>query len=177
MRLNESHGQYKQDFFVANFCDKKDGFFLDIGCYDPIIWSNTYSLEVELNWRGILIDIDKNYIEKQINVRSCNNSYIIADLEKEDINNILEKNNCPNHIDFISFDVDDANLNVIQTFDFNKYSFTFATFEHDLYRLGDNLKKISKKIFLDNGYKIYRENLVASGNGSNAYFEDWWIKR
>jgi FkbM family methyltransferase len=41
-----------RDFFQ----DRRDGFFLDVGCAHPIFDSNTYYLEEELGWSGIGVD-------------------------------------------------------------------------------------------------------------------------
>jgi FkbM family methyltransferase len=38
------------------FNDRRDGFFLDVGCYLPVRSSNTYYLEKHLNWSGIAVD-------------------------------------------------------------------------------------------------------------------------
>jgi len=46
-----------RDFFQ----DRRDGFFLDVGCAWPIRASNTYYLEKHLGWRGIGIDALAGY--------------------------------------------------------------------------------------------------------------------
>lgn len=38
------------------FKDKRDGFYLDVGCWHPIQDSNTYYLEEHLGWKGIGVD-------------------------------------------------------------------------------------------------------------------------
>jgi hypothetical protein len=172
--LIHSYSQYAQDQEAAKVCNKRDGFFLDIGSGPPTNINNTCALERELGWRGILIDIDDREIQEARRQRASENQYIQSNLEIENISDILDRCGCPAHIDYISFDVDDANLNVIKNFNFNKYSFTFATFEHDFYRIGDVIKVPSMEIFIKNGYKLYRENVECVGIG--GAFEDWWIK-
>tara|TARA_B110000483_G_scaffold243424_1_gene333165 strand:- start:3569 stop:4363 length:795 start_codon:yes stop_codon:yes gene_type:complete len=55
--LNLSKSQLKQDLFVLNECKfKKKGYFVEIGATDGIRFSNTYLLEKELKWTGILCD-------------------------------------------------------------------------------------------------------------------------
>tara|TARA_R110001583_G_scaffold148486_5_gene300394 strand:- start:1929 stop:2663 length:735 start_codon:yes stop_codon:yes gene_type:complete len=44
------------DFVKEYFQDKKDGFFIDVGASDGIIWSTTLGLEVNNNWTGICIE-------------------------------------------------------------------------------------------------------------------------
>lgn len=52
------YSQIGQDeYYIKNICKFKcNGTFLDIGAYDGIIGSNTYYLEKNLNWDGILIE-------------------------------------------------------------------------------------------------------------------------
>lgn len=173
-KIINSSSQYSQDVFASEICNKRNGYFLDIGSGPPISINNTYSLEMELGWRGILIDIDERELAAARRVRAADNIYIHANLEAESISDILDRCGCPAHIDYISFDVDDANLNVIKNFNFTKYSFTFATFEHDFYRIGDRIKKPSMEIFAKNGYELYKENVECVGIG--GAFEDWWTK-
>jgi FkbM family methyltransferase len=43
------------------FRDRRNGFYLDIGCYLPRKASTTYYLEEKLNWRGIGVDAQKRF--------------------------------------------------------------------------------------------------------------------
>lgn len=172
--LKKSFSQFGQDVAAAEFCGKTDGVFLDLGCNDPFFHNNTYSLESELGWSGVLIDVNRSMIDKCLELRSKNNAYLCVDLQQSNITTTLDFMGCSRHFDYISFDVDDATESVLMNFDFNKYSFSFMTFEHDLYRLGTRLKNLSKQILFQNGYKIYKENVEATGVG--GAFEDWWIK-
>ena len=52
-----------EDKVVLNyFKDKKDGFYVDVGCYHPIHRNNTYLLN-RRNWTGINIDTSQFSIE------------------------------------------------------------------------------------------------------------------
>jgi hypothetical protein len=53
----KSYSQAGQDLFVNAILNKNDGFFIEIGAYDPEYLSNSLMLE-ELGWNGICIDID-----------------------------------------------------------------------------------------------------------------------
>ena len=44
------------------FKDKKNGFYVDVGCYHPIHRNNTY-LRYKKNWRGINIDVSQFSVE------------------------------------------------------------------------------------------------------------------
>ena len=57
------NGQAGQDKFVINILKEKcNGFFLEIGSNDPIEINNSYILEKKYNWKGIMIEYDKNKI-------------------------------------------------------------------------------------------------------------------
>jgi FkbM family methyltransferase len=52
------------------FKGKRDGFFIDIGAFDGICISNTYSLE-KIGWRGICIEPIPSIYEKLVKNRKC----------------------------------------------------------------------------------------------------------
>lgn len=52
-----SYSQFNQDLEVVEFYkSKKNGYFVDIGAYDGVEYSNTYLLEKEYDWKGICIE-------------------------------------------------------------------------------------------------------------------------
>ena len=58
MKHIEFHSHEQQDEFIFNlFGQKTSGTFLDISCGNPIIGSNSYTLEKYNGWRGIGFDI------------------------------------------------------------------------------------------------------------------------
>lgn len=60
------NGQLLQDAFVQWVLKgKKNGFFVEVGTGDGIFLSNTYALEKEFGWRGILAEPNKNF-QKEI---------------------------------------------------------------------------------------------------------------
>jgi FkbM family methyltransferase len=53
----ELHSQGKEELIIRDFFgDRREGFFVDVGCAWPVIYSNTYYLEKQLGWSGIAID-------------------------------------------------------------------------------------------------------------------------
>lgn len=53
----------KEDLNIQKyFGDKKDGFYVDVGCFHPMDRNNTYLLYLN-NWRGINIDISQFSID------------------------------------------------------------------------------------------------------------------
>jgi len=61
-QIDRSRSQLGQDFFalLANRF-KKEGFFVEFGACDGIEFSNTYLLEKEYGWRGILSEPNRAY--------------------------------------------------------------------------------------------------------------------
>ena len=59
----KSYAMDNEDTAVLNyFKDKKNGFYVDVGCYHPIHRNNTYVLHKK-NWNGINIDTSQFSIE------------------------------------------------------------------------------------------------------------------
>lgn len=44
------------------FEGRKNGFYVDIGCHNPLIYSNTAALHLWHDWKGLNVDIDKRAI-------------------------------------------------------------------------------------------------------------------
>lgn len=67
------YSQIEQDkYYIENIIKyKPNGIFLEIGGYDGITGSNTYFLEKNLNWNGIIVECNPTLVEKCKNTRSC----------------------------------------------------------------------------------------------------------
>jgi FkbM family methyltransferase len=59
----KSYSQTGEDLILSFYLCKKQGFYVDVGCHDPIILNNTY-LFYENGWKGINIDANPKCIEK-----------------------------------------------------------------------------------------------------------------
>ncbi len=181
-----SFSQVKQDLFVINCLKfKKDGFFIEIGGNDPIICSNTYLLEKDYNYKGIIVEMDSSYLSLYEEHRK-NSIPIINDATK--INYLKKFNdlNVPKNIDYLSFDLDidnNSTLETLQLFDlqiFMNYKFAVITFEHDIYRKdwtpilnynSNNTRNKSREIFEKYGYI----RVFSDVSHNNNPFEDWYI--
>lgn len=185
------NAQSCQDIFVDKILNKNNGFFVDIGAGTgglqgcPVgFYSNTYFFESR-GWNGIAIDYDKKYIDSVKSLRSC--KCICADLNVVNINFLLEDNNCPEEIDYLSIDVDDAQWKVFNDFDFSKYKFKVLTLEHNLFQSFEECNQKHSKEHKDKivkecnfyrehltkiGYKILWSNVILDGYGP---VEDWYV--
>lgn len=78
------YSQFGEDLILKDFLSKSanDGFFVDVGCYHPKKFSNTYRL-YKRGWRGINIDLDELKI-KAFNLarpQDCNITAAVSDKE------------------------------------------------------------------------------------------------
>jgi FkbM family methyltransferase len=62
VRGKKLYSQGNEELIVRDFFhDRRDGFFLDVGCAAPVQYSNTYYLEKHLGWSGIAVDALPEY--------------------------------------------------------------------------------------------------------------------
>jgi len=61
----KKYSQHNEELIIRDFFqDKRDGFFVDLGCAWPVIGSTTYYLEKHLGWSGLAIDALEEYAEQ-----------------------------------------------------------------------------------------------------------------
>ena len=111
----KTYSQFGEDLIIKNFFKSYKGRYVDVGCFHPIKYNNTFLLS-QNGWSGINIDLNKMSIDlfnasrkKDINIQAC-----LSDTEKES---------------FIYFDSEFSALNSLYKDNFKKF----------------NLKKIKKK--------------------------------
>lgn len=187
-----SYSQVGQDIWVL---DKiKKGYFLEIGAYDGIKFSNSLLLE-ENGWEGLLIEanpIHENSIKKfrknpylitaiagydgQIGFENSNctgakisNKGITVNCSRLDT--LFSINNVPRKIDYMSLDIEGYESEALKTFPFMTHICSLITVEHNLYCDGPENKNKINEILTSNGYKLYRDNVCCE----NAPFEDWYV--
>lgn len=192
-----SYSQVDQDLWVLEMLNnKKNGYFLDVGAYDGIKYSNSLLLEKDFDWSGLLIEAHPDNFDTLKNNRkntlvpyavSDYNGKIIFENECGTGSKVVEKNglsidcitfekmfemyNVPNYIDYISLDIEGMEYLSLTKFPFDKYKFKLLTVEHNLYMSGSENKEKIKDILLKNGYVIYKENV----SHNELPFEDWYI--
>lgn len=68
------YSQYLQDVFVdiVFFNKKGNGYFIDIGAYDGIKFSNTYYFEKKYQWQGVAVEPNKEVFYRLEQNRNCN---------------------------------------------------------------------------------------------------------
>jgi len=182
-------GQAEQDKFVLHTLkEKRNGFFLEIGSNDPIFINNTYLLEKQYDWKGIMIEYDGRYLSSYKEHRP-NSIHVINDATTIDYKQLFETNNVPLSIDYLQIDLEPANGSTLQTLQkldndvLDNYKFATVTFEHDIYNKNFehytfeqktnfiNTQLISREIFQKRGYYCVFQDI---SNGGNPY-EDWYV--
>jgi FkbM family methyltransferase len=70
VRFAPPHSQGPEEWLIRDFFnDRRGGTFLDVGAFDPIRYSNTYTLEHDLGWRGIAIDAIAEFAPRYASTR------------------------------------------------------------------------------------------------------------
>lgn len=80
------------------------------------------------------------------------------------LNDLLDRYKAPNDIDYLSIDTEGTELEILRSCDFNKYSFSVITVEHNFSTERDCLYDLLSK----NGYKRILENV--------SKVDDWYLR-
>ena len=106
--LDKSQAQLKQDLFVLSELDfKRNGYFVEFGASNGFDLSNSYLLEKDFGWNGILAEPAKRFHAELEKNRSC---HIETDCVWRDSNSVLNFN-----------EVDNAVLSTISAFNDSDY--------------------------------------------------------
>lgn len=199
-----SKSQLGQDFLglIAGGVSSP-GFFVEFGAADGVSLSNSYLLEKEFGWAGILCEPNRSWHEElrrnrsgTLDIRcvysttgeqiSFSENYIgelsgITEFAGDDrhglINrtttsyrvetisllDLLMQHNAPEHIDFLSVDTEGSEFEILNAFDFSKYTFGAICVEHNFTA---NRSKV-KDLLLENNYRQVYPEL--------SDFDDWFM--
>lgn len=181
----ESYSQASQDAFVLYFNDyKTNKTFLEIGSNHPINGNNSYLLETQYDWKGIMIEYEPEFENLYKLYRKS--KYIIADATKlnyvDILNDFCKTNNINNTIDYLQIDLEVENNSTLECLYnfrdnvFDKYTFGVITFEHDFYRdIDKNTRQISRNIFNKFGYILLFPDITLWNDNKYCNFEDWYV--
>jgi len=138
---------------------KNRGCVIDIRC----VYSTTgEKIGFSENYLGELSSITK-FAETNSNglFKRTTSSYEVETISLIDL---LDFYNAPKHIDFLSVDTEGSEFEILEAFDFQKYSFGVICVEHNF---ADTREKINR-LLLANGYKPVQADL--------SDFDDWYIQ-
>jgi hypothetical protein len=177
-----NYSQASQDIFVLKMLNqKRNGFFLEIGSNDPIIHNNSYLLEKDYNWKGLMVEYDKSFETSYLEKRP-HSIYQLDDARNVNYKQLLDENEFPINIDYLQIDLDVNNKSTLETLlllndtIFDKYKFATITFEHDIYS-GNyfNTRELSREIFSKRGYTLLFPDVSVYWEGEYKPFEDWYV--
>jgi len=100
-------------------------------------------------------DLHKDLRKKEVS------TYKVQTVSLEDL---LEENNCPNKIDYLSIDTEGSEYEIIKNFDFSKYNISCLTIEHNNTVNKDRIDDI----VVNNGFRRVFEDI--------SQFESWYIR-
>ena len=203
MKTINYNGAAGQDKFVLNINKfKKDGYFLEFGSQEPINANNTYLLESEYGWKGLMFEWEEKYAPLYEKNRGEDTTYIIGDAVGHDYSELFAKLEVPEIVDYLQIDLEPGMLTPLDLLKklneqvMDKHKFATITFEHDIYcgeqnskhNVGsewngwrpydcENFHKVrdeSRKIFEERGYVCVFSD-VNDNDNYNLPFEDWWV--
>jgi hypothetical protein len=178
------HSQAWQDQFVDLLLMsddgqlKKTGYFVDVGAgTQQEIDSNSIVFE-RRGWQGIAIDSDPTrLVDRSCICETC----FIGDGSNNTVtlSKVLNKNNAPNIIDYLSVDIEGYDLMAVQSLVDNGYTFKVLTIEHNLYCQGSTFKDNIFNYLSSMGYIRIVDNVGDHADIDNLhrryFFEDWYI--
>lgn len=190
-----------QDRWVAEvYHHKPHGLFFEAGALDGVLTSNTYALEKELGWTGIVVEANPTYYPAVCRNRTCitinaalwntsreklemvdahglssavqhQDKDLMANLRRsitlrrfsiDTINptELLERFQAPETFEYLSLDIEGAEIEFLKAFDFTRFKPGLMTIEHS-----DNPEKQAEmRDFLKPfGYEV-----------TQGYYDDWF---
>lgn len=172
--IGKNNSEAYQDMFVLSMLDgKKNGFYLEIGAGDPEYGNNTLLLENEFKWKGIALDLSKDFVDAHNQKRS--NKCFLLDATTIDYEKFLHENKFPQNIDYLQLDCDPPEITyeILLSIPFHTHRFAVITYEHDYYCDQTKSFRDKSRQYLESmGYIRVVSNI--SPDGYSAY-EDWWV--
>jgi hypothetical protein len=172
----KSNSQAGQDLFVLSCLNyKRNGTFLEIGSNDAISINNSYLLEKDYGWTGIMVEYEPRFLSSY-KIHRPKSTHVIADATKIDYTSY--RKSLPQNVDYLQIDLEVENASTIATLRkvrdelMDTHRFATVTFEHDIYR-GDfyNTRAESRSIFDSKGYV----RVFSDVKNKNSAFEDWYV--
>lgn len=93
-------------------------------------------------------------------VRKSGKRYLVETISLIDL---LEMNQAPRHIDYLSIDTEGSEFYILDTFDFAKFTFSFISCEHNFTASRDQIQKLLES----KGYVRILEQI--------SLFDDWYV--
>lgn len=152
------YSQLGQDLWVARYLKgKSKGFYIDIGCYDPVHENNTYYFERNLGWEGLSIT-PHDWLKKEWQgVRDVTSLIVDTGIP-------LPKDKS---IDYLSISNTESSLEIIEAV--KDLEIKCITIRHDGYNDSGELMQKQREI-LSESY-----TLELAGNTNGDGHNDFWV--
>lgn len=177
--IKKSYSQAKQDFFAHSIVGDA-GTYIEIGGNDPIICSNTYSLEVDCGWKGFSIELDHQHKSRWNDCLERNNQIFWDNALTFDYLQALKDNNMPTHLNYLSCDIEPPinTLNALKRVITAGITFDCITFEHDAYQnqTGIDFNYLATEFLAEYGYKVAVYDVFVRSKKTNNIFETWFVR-
>lgn len=172
---------------------KRDGYFVEFGAASGVQFSNTWLLEKQFGWSGILAEPNPVFRASLAENRSCHLSFDCvwsktgeslpfncAEVGEHSglgagegasimvptisLNDLLEQHNAPAVIDYISLDTEGSELEILQAFDFSRRDVRLISVEH-------NRRAARAEI-----YELMTKNGYVRRFAEISHYDDWYAR-
>ena len=174
-KKKDHYSQSGQDQFAYNLIGK-NGTYLEIGAFDPILNSNTYYLETKCDWKGLSIEFDLSHKDAWNRTYERKNKILWDNAFSVNYLKELNEIGISSKIDYLSCDIEppENTFKILKSLIQLNLQFSFISYEHDKYNYGDKYEKLSKEFLINHGYKIAVDN-VYSRNKKYKIYETWFV--
>ncbi len=112
-------------------------------------------IEFDLANENLLSGISDLISQNSVHYNNVKNNRNVIKVKTITFTDLLDKNNAPNIIDYLSLDTEGSEYDILLSLDFNKYKFKLIDVEHNYV---EPARSNIKKLLLDNGYEYVGEN-------------------
>ena len=181
----QHYSQLFQDIFAISTAKNKT--YIEIGAWKPEKYSNTYLLELN-GWKGFSLELDK--ISKKPlwdNHTKRKNNIYWEDAITFDYIKALNENNMPNHIGYLSVDIEppENTFAALQKVLEQGITVDCITFEHDKYYADVDYDPIVTEYLKNKGYSVavkdvyrhrkYRIEGQKNKISKKCFMETWFV--
>jgi hypothetical protein len=191
------YSQAGQDQWVVDTLGDHVGYFVDVGAYDGVQTSNTFALE-QMGWTGVCIEASPAVAAACASNRRCVTVaravaersgwvWMLGDrivhhggvqVAAATLTEILDSVNAPGQIDYLSLDIEGGEMIALRGLDFDRYTVTLMTVEHNLYADGPAHKDEIYEFLTDHGFERVVNNALCLDPNPMYYkqpYEDWYM--
>jgi hypothetical protein len=170
---------------------------VDVGAYDGVQTSNTFALE-RMGWDGVCIEASPAIAAACASNRRCptvalavaersGQVWMLGDrivshggvqVPAATLTEILDSVHAPGMIDYLSLDIEGGELIALQGLDFERYTVTLMTVEHNLYADGPAHKDAIFDFLTEHGFdRVVNDALCLDPNPMyyKQPYEDWYM--